>query len=149
MDNTKRLPSVLSICTGYGGIEINSSESYLNKRREYYEQNKEEIKRKRRERYIKDKEADNKRSSGYYKANKDRVREIDLKRLYGITLPEYYAIYEKQNGVCAICGSDNNGKTLDVDHCHETCLVRGLLCRSCNLLLGHSKNDSFILFLAL
>jgi len=128
---------------------MNKRDAYLNKRRKYYEQNKESIKRKRRYHYINDKKADNKRSSEYYRANKDRLRERDLKRLYGMTLADYHNLYNEQDGVCRICKSDNNGKTLDVDHCHETGKVRGLLCRSCNLLIGHSKEDALILFLAL
>ena len=44
-------------------------------------------------------------------------------------------------GRCAVCGDD--GRRLVVDHCHDTGLVRGYLCRSCNVLEGTGTNDIF------
>ena len=129
--------------------DVDKREKYLKRRGKYYQKNKKEIRRKRKEYYLTDKVADRARTSKYYRANKDRLRERDLKRLYGITLSDYHNLYEKQDGVCRICKSDNNGKTLDVDHDHKTKRVRGLLCRSCNLLIGHAKEDPLRLFLAL
>lgn len=66
---------------------------------------------------------------------------------FGITIDDYERIYNKQGGVCAICGQPEirryNGNIikLAVDHCHETGKVRGLLCSMCNLSLG-GFNDS-------
>lgn len=34
---------------------------------------------------------------------------------------------------------------LCLDHCHNTGAVRGLICRTCNLLLGYSKDNRQIL----
>lgn len=45
----------------------------------------------------------------------------------------------KQNGRCAICGS---AAKLVGDHSHMTKKKRALLCNSCNLILGHAKDDS-------
>ena len=73
------------------------------------------------------------------------TRSIDLKKKYGITTDDYDSMFSEQNGVCAICKRSDmsNGKLhLAVDHCHETDLVRGLLCNNCNLMLGHAKDDS-------
>lgn len=64
-----------------------------------------------------------------------------LQRHYGITLEEYNAMLEKQNGVCAVCGKPPNGRRLHVDHDHKTGAVRGLLCSGCNTALG-DVNDS-------
>lgn len=57
-----------------------------------------------------------------------------LRNLYGITLEEYEAMKARQAGVCAIRGC---GRPLrDLDHCHKSGAVRGLLCRPCNLAIG-------------
>jgi len=53
---------------------------------------------------------------------------------YNMTLEQYKALAKKQNNRCAICYND--GVVLNVDHCHDTGKVRGLLCSSCNRGLG-------------
>lgn len=70
-----------------------------------------------------------------------------IKRKYGITLEDYWRIFEIQLGTCAICNtSEQNGKGMfHVDHCHKSGEVRGLLCAKCNLLLGHAADDTRIL----
>ena len=52
--------------------------------------------------------------------------------------PDYDRLYQIQGGKCAICGRHQSatGKTLEVDHDHDTMLVRGLLCSGCNMHLG-------------
>jgi hypothetical protein len=51
-----------------------------------------------------------------------------LKR-YGLSRPAYDAMVKGQDGRCALCP----GKPTNVDHCHKTGKVRGILCNSCNL----------------
>lgn len=58
-----------------------------------------------------------------------------LKRDYGITLEER----EAMGNTCAICGREENPS---VDHDHQTGQVRGILCRSCNLALGHFGDNT-------
>ena len=55
-----------------------------------------------------------------------------------ITIEEYEQRLQEQNNVCAICKTPTTKLTrlLDVDHCHETGKVRGLLCMHCNRGLG-------------
>jgi len=77
-----------------------------------------------------------------------RQRNNDLKRLYGITLSEYNHMLSTQNHCCAICGTDKPGgrwNSFAVDHCHETNKVRGLLCKSCNIMIGEAKDNIDIL----
>lgn len=57
-------------------------------------------------------------------------------REYGITLAEYEAMLESQNGVCARCRKPPGALRLAVDHDHETGRVRKLLCGPCNTWLG-------------
>ena len=52
---------------------------------------------------------------------------------------ELDAIYSSHNGACDICGS-RPGK-LHLDHCHTTGKYRGLLCKPCNLALGHFRDN--------
>ncbi len=60
-------------------------------------------------------------------------------RKYGITIAQYDEMLRLQGGVCALCrvpGRMGKYDKLDVDHCHETGRVRGLLCITCNHALG-------------
>lgn len=44
----------------------------------------------------------------------------------------YEALYELQDGRCAVCRRRQVAKRLAVDHNHKTGAVRGLLCQWCN-----------------
>jgi hypothetical protein len=79
-----------------------------------------------------------KRRRKYYRTT-DQAKRYHLSTKYGIT-PEYKeALLESQEGLCAICKTDTPGgryNTFHVDHCHDTGVVRGLLCWECNAGLG-------------
>lgn len=69
--------------------------------------------------------------------NPEYPRRKRLRSLYGITIAQYDAVLEKQNGVCAICCEPSrDGRRLAVDHCHYTNKIRGLLCFHCNTAIG-------------
>ena len=68
-------------------------------------------------------------------------RRWHLKHAYGITPEQHDAMLAEQAGACAICDTPL-GSDPHVDHCHETKEVRGLLCRTCNLGLGHFKDNT-------
>lgn len=61
---------------------------------------------------------------------------------YGVGLPTVQRLFEQQEGKCAICGEegfkmrDTHKSSLNLDHCHTTGKVRGLLCHNCNRALG-------------
>lgn len=61
-----------------------------------------------------------------------------LLHYHGITIEAYNTMVLEQNNKCLGCGKE--GK-LNVDHCHKTGKVRGLLCSKCNVALG-MVNDS-------
>jgi hypothetical protein len=75
---------------------------------------------------------------------KRREAGLDLVRYkqYGITKADYEALYATQKGLCKICKQKKAKYKLCVDHSHETKKVRGLLCRSCNLAIGHAKDNA-------
>jgi hypothetical protein len=84
-------------------------------------------------------------------------------RLYGLTPAAYDALLEAQGGGCAVCGAPPDsvraaGRALAVDHDHSCCLaaghadartcgqcVRGLLCRTCNQLVGSLEREPGLL----
>lgn len=72
---------------------------------------------------------------------------VQLRRRYGISLEQYEAMLELQDGRCAICGrhGDEFGRRLAVDHCHETGKVRGLLCINCNPGIGAFRDNPELL----
>lgn len=70
------------------------------------------------------------------------------RRVYKIEPEEYDALTEKQDGKCAGCLTpleELDPFHIHIDHCHDSGDVRGMLCSSCNLLLGHAKDDPDIL----
>jgi hypothetical protein len=77
-----------------------------------------------------------------YASDPDYYRRAELKRKFGITLEQYQAMLEEQNGGCAICGQPetairmNKVVALSVDHNHRTGERRGLLCTACNIGIG-------------
>lgn len=73
--------------------------------------------------------------------NKPFQKNSTLKYKYGLTLEDYQNMFERQNGVCAICEEIEEGRMLAVDHDHKTNKVRGLLCGSCNRALGLFKDN--------
>ena len=72
-------------------------------------------------------------------------RERMLLREYGMTAQDYTDLFEKQNGCCAICNTTESGHNVTnhllVDHDHSSGTVRGLLCSSCNLMLGKAHDN--------
>lgn len=65
---------------------------------------------------------------------------------YGITRADFDRMYLEQDGKCAVCGKpQDGGRRLSIGHSHETGRIRGLLCRRCNLGIGHLHDDPDLL----
>lgn len=95
----------------------------------------------------------------YKDIEKSRYREV--LRKHNITSEHYNSIFEKSNGLCAICNRpekriSRNGLTvtrLSLDHCHfcesngakREDIIRGMLCGSCNKAIGLLEDNIEIL----
>lgn len=67
-----------------------------------------------------------------------RQDKLILYANFGSTEKDYY--YRDQQGKCFICLDSYPQEDLRIDHCHESGLVRGLLCNACNCGLGMFKD---------
>lgn len=83
----------------------------------------------------------------------DERRAYQLEHKYGLTLEQFDALLAGQGGCCAICGTtEPNGRVFadgcarwQVDHCHASGRVRGILCSECNNALGKFGDDPTVL----
>lgn len=81
-----------------------------------------------------------------------KVRKAALKRKYKITPEDYENMLAAQGGHCALCDrtpDQERHKYLNVDHCHETGKVRGLLCTPHNHAFGKFGDNEAGLLMAL
>lgn len=99
-----------------------------------------------------DKARHNKQMAYWRDKNKRSVKDSKLRASYGIGLTQFEGMLSSQGDACAICGTPETrlstvgGKrALCVDHCHETGMVRGLVCAGCNSGLGHLRDDPDLL----
>jgi hypothetical protein len=65
---------------------------------------------------------------------------------FGLVQEEYEKMLAAQGGLCAICREQpttikGERGTFNIDHDHVTDEIRGILCRWCNLLLGHCRDN--------
>ena len=83
--------------------------------------------------------------------NPERSKDHTLKANYGVPIGTYKQLFKVQNGCCAICGTTNpKGRgRFHLDHCHETGIVRGLLCHHCNIAIGGLQHNEEILLRAI
>ena len=105
--------------------------------------NKEHIREYAREydkkRRATDEEFRERRNKHSSKSNKKRAEDIKAKhrlKNYGVTPEKYKQLLKECAGVCLICEKEDK-TDLSIDHNHKTGQVRGLLCRSCNLMVGN------------
>ena len=81
-----------------------------------------------------------------------KKKDYNLRRNFGIGLDDLKKMVEDQNYKCKICGKElkiiegeTNDDAAHVDHDHATGKIRGILCHSCNLILGHAGDNPQIL----
>lgn len=83
------------------------------------------------------------------KKNPELHRWSWLKAKYGLMKHDYEAMLQEQNGRCKICDALPTGlgvgKILEVDHCHKTNRVRGLICRRCNTAIAYLESEPSLL----
>lgn len=74
-----------------------------------------------------------------------------IKATYKISKDSYNDMLSSQSGGCAICGGKTPGGrgSFHIDHDHETGVIRGLLCASCNMGIGMLGDNPSRLRLAL
>ena len=118
-------------------------------KKEYREKNKEQIAAQMKEYYEKNKEQRAAYNKEYREENKEEIaikkEEQRLKSKYGITSKEKNVLLQKQNNKCKICLVEFSNVTPNIDHCHTTNKVRGILCGVCNRGLGFFKEDIEVL----
>lgn len=101
-----------------------------------------------RRRKAANRDVENQRNREWHHANKGRWSPTQrrarwLRARYGLTLERHGDLEQLQGGCCAICREPFD-KTPRVDHDHATGMVRGLLCHSCNVALGHFRDSPAI-----
>ena len=86
------------------------------------------------------------RSKKWAQANPERVLGHHLKQ-YGLSLFAYESLIARAGGRCEICGYKPGPKEhrLHIDHNARINVVRGLLCRNCNLGVGHFVDSAQLL----
>lgn len=74
-----------------------------------------------------------------------------LAERYDLTPEAYQELWDAHDGKCGICGDGfpittrdllvNGHRGVDIDHCHDSKRVRGLLCHQCNIGLGSFRDN--------
>ena len=133
-------------CSKCKEIKYESSFHSKGRNKELHSQCKDCIRTVKREHYHKfpDKQVDkNRRIKIRHKENGKWTSPI-----YVMSGQEYDKMAIAQDNRCAICKQLWH-KRLDVDHCHTTGKIRGLLCGNCNRGLGLFRENRAFLFSAI
>jgi hypothetical protein len=94
-------------------------------------------------------------TSAYAKANPDKLKAYNartkeyrrwrvIEKKYGINQKDFDAMFDAQGKCCALCKTPepNAGRFgWQIDHCHDSGKVRGILCHNCNVGLGNLRHN--------
>lgn len=111
----------------------NNPERAIEIQKKYHHNNKIVLEQKRR-----------KKIDENFIAYSRRRKELELSKKsarYGTLIDD---LLTAQDGKCSICKNDFMDKVYDIDHDHQTMLIRGLLCRKCNSGLHYFEDQVFI-----
>lgn len=132
-------------------------ERLLAEQKAWYDANRDAINERRRARRLTDpavREGERMRYWAQREVRLERTRRWRKNHLtdqragaHGLSVAEYEALLEEQGHRCRICLVPFEDVVPHVDHDHETGRVRGMLCRNCNVGIGHLR-DSPTLVLA-
>lgn len=119
----------------------------------YRDRTREHRNARRRERYREDHEYREKakaeaRASARRRGPFER-KALRAKQTFGLDPGLYEDLHDRG---CAICGANplvDPAVRMHVDHDHRTGKVRGLLCQSCNIAIGHIHDDPIVAAAAL
>jgi hypothetical protein len=128
----------------YRKLKIAAATAFRAVHQDKYAAQRDRYNARRRERYASD--------ADYRERRRMEARgapaRASLLKHYGLRPADYDAMLARQQGVCAICAEPSERRSLDVDHCHETNAVRGLLCNACNVGLARFKDQPRLLRVA-
>jgi len=118
---------------------VNNPDKAAESQKKWKSENKEHLDLYHKEYFSKEEKRDKRRIRNYINGLKN----------YGLTLEEYESLVKEQNNQCKICSfkfksfRECNKPQLipQIDHCHTTGKVRGLLCTLCNISLGGFKDN--------
>jgi hypothetical protein len=100
-------------------------------------------------------EKDTARKQAWAEANREKVRTASkayearvgnywrhIKHTFGVTREGWIELFEAQGNKCAICSIEDavTQRFWSLDHCHATGEIRGILCRTCNIMIGAGKD---------
>lgn len=106
--------------------------------------------------YIRDYHATHREEEAAYRADRrvthrEEIAEQRRNWRYSLLPGEWDDLFAAQGSSCAICGTTEPGGQgkWQTDHDHTTGLTRGILCRGCNVGLGHFDDDPEVLAAAI
>lgn len=159
VETGRRIVRTEKTCRGCGEVKSidNFMEQWNNQRNRYYRVSKCDDCRKARKRDDWHRQADEHSVARRKRYAEDpeyrrRLLSAQYKNKYGISLDDRDSMLAAQGGVCANPGcavSDPGPKGWMTDHDHSCCpspntcgeCLRGIVCMSCNLALGHSGDS--------